>query len=57
MSLDIFNCPHCDARNKTHEWTENWRWDADEFEIECCECKEYFEVRVSLSVSYDLVED
>ena len=57
MSLDIFNCPHCDARNKTHEWTENWRWDADEFEIECCECKEYFEVRVSLSVNYELVED
>ena len=47
-----FNCPHCGHQHDTTDWVELWSRDGDDFDIECHNCEEDFNVEPRIEVSY-----
>lgn len=49
-------CPHCKKQQDTTDWTEHWKWDGDNFDLNCTECEKEMSIKVSVDVEYTLLD-
>ena len=54
--MSDIKCPHCNAVQETCDWHEYGGNDGDDFEHECDECEEIFEVVTSVEVTYRVLD-
>lgn len=53
MSNNV-NCPCCDFEIDTTDWTENFTFNDEVFEVNCSKCEEYFSVKVDITTNYEV---